>query len=137
MSIAEQITARVTELLSSVMGSACPVERSREDAISRAEAPFIIVAPVDEESEAFADGQDKTTFILALEITARGNPWDQAANAIADRAHAAILTDSQIAAMVARVRRNGAKWEGHEADLTAGVLTRHYRFVFVTPAGSL
>lgn len=135
MSTPEAIVARVAQILAS--GLTQSVERARFDPIARREGDYVCVSSSDEESEAFADNRDKTTFIFTVEYVVRGAPWETAANAVADQAHALILGDSQLAQLVARVRRHSAKWEGHEADLTAGVLTRQYRCIFLTPAGSL
>jgi len=39
--------------------------------------------------------------------------------------------------MVARIRRHGVKWEGHDGDANAGIVTRSYRFIYHTPAESI
>ncbi|MDD5247819.1 MAG: hypothetical protein PHY45_02470 [Rhodocyclaceae bacterium] len=134
-SVVEQIVARVASILGT--GLTCAVERSREAALSRGELPCVVVMPSEEDSESVDARDDKSTFILALEIHVRGTPWDQVADPIALSAHALIVKDAVIASLVARVRRHSTKWEGHDADATAGVMTRHYRFIYLTPAESL
>jgi len=47
-SVVEQILARVAVVLTA--GLSCPVERSREAALSRGETPYLVLKPAEEDS---------------------------------------------------------------------------------------
>jgi hypothetical protein len=134
-SVVEQLLERVASILS--LWAEVPVYRSRETALARDELPCIVIQPGEEDSESASGSEDKSTFVMSIEIHVRGNPWDRVADPIATRIHPLIVRDPEIAALVARVRRHTVKWEGHDADTTAGIVTRQYRFVYLTPAESL
>lgn len=136
-SIRNQITARVFALMQATPPGGGGVFRSRETALARNESPATIVYPVEEDTDAFGDDQDKSSFILALEFAVRGDPWDDLADQLAFAAHPLIINDSVLLGLCARIRRDSARWEAKEADATAGVLAQTYRFIYLSPIGSL
>lgn len=130
ISIREQIVARMAAALSGTLPNALPVYRSREQAFARGDLPAVVVKPADEETQAIAESLEISRFNAHVEIIVRGDVWDNLADPIIVAAHALLLGDAQLAALVSKLRRTSAKWEAHEADQTAGVLTQTYHLIY-------
>lgn len=136
-SVREQIVVRMAATLSGALPNAVPVYRSREVALARAEVPAVVVKPSDEETVAFSDFLDVSHFNVHVEVIVRGDVWDTLADPIVVAAHGLLLADAQLAALCSKIRRSSAKWEAHEADQTAGVLTQTYHLIYHTPTDQL
>ena len=134
-SIGEQILARAQAVL---VAAATPagerVFRTWEIGLTRAEAPSITVRPKDEPSQAFGQFTDRSDLEVEFEIYARGEPWDTQADTVYVPLHTVITTDAQLKSLCSDIRRIHRSFEGQEADLTAGMLTVTYRFVFLSCA---
>lgn len=131
-SIREQIVARMAAALAALVVNAVtvPVVRSREQAFARGELPAVVVKPADEETQAIAETLEVSRFNVHVEVIVRGDPWDSLADPIVVAAHALLLGDAPLAALCSKLRRTTAKWEAHEADQTAGVLTQTYHLIY-------
>lgn len=135
-SIREQILARIVTVLGA-LPNAVPVFRSRETAFARAQLPAVVVVPVDEETQPLSELWEVSQFNFHVEVLVRGDVWDSLADPIIVAAHTLMLGDAQLAALCSKIRRSGAKWEGHEADQTAGVLTQVYHVQYLGDTTSL
>ncbi len=133
-SIGEQILARACAALLNATPAGANVFRSREIGLTRAQAPAIVLRPKDEPSSRMGQFTDQGGLELDAEIFARGDPWDQLADAVYVPMHQVLTTDAQLLALCSDVRRIHRSFEGQEADLTAGTLTVSYRFIFLTSA---
>jgi hypothetical protein len=122
----ELIVARMSAALSGMLPNAIPVYRSREQAFSRDELPAVVVKPGDEETIAISELMEMSRLNIHVEIIVRGDPWDCLADPIIIAAHGLLLNDFPLSALCSKIRRTTAKWEPHEADQTAGVLTQTY-----------
>ena len=69
---------------------------------------------------------------MHIEIVVRGDVWETLADPIILAAHGLLLKDATLAGLCSKLRRTTAKWEAHEADETAGVLTQTYRLQYRT-----
>lgn len=136
-SVREQILVRMLTVLTGTLPNAIPVYRSRVDAFARSEEPSVVVRPGDEATRAFSDQSDNSDFAVLVEVVVRGDVWDSLADPIIVAAHALLLNDAALAALCSKLRRTEAKWEAHDADLTAGVLTQTYHLQYRTPINSL
>lgn len=110
------------------------MSRSREISITRAQAPSVVIMPHNNSLNAQSTELDKNSFDMVLEIFVRGDPWDSLADPIDQAAHAVLMADAPLAAMVSTIRRTSEAFESQEADQTAGVLSVHYNIVFLTRA---
>lgn len=136
-SIREQIMARMAGVLTGVLPNALPVYRSREVAFSRGELPAVVILPSDEETQPLSELLEVSHLNVHVEIIVRGDAWDSLADPIIVAVHGLLLGDTQLAALCSRLRRTTAKWEAHEADQTAGVLTQTYRLQYRTQTNQL
>jgi hypothetical protein len=137
-SVREQIVARMAAALATLVAPvAIPVYRSREIAFARGDAPALVVRPEDEETQVLSDLLEITHFNVHVEIIVRGDVWDSLADPIAIAAHSLLLSDTQLAALCSKIRRASAKWDAHEADQTAGVLSQMYHVIYQTPTDQL
>ena len=133
----ELIVARMSAALSGMLPNAIPVYRSREQAFSRDELPAIVVKPGDEETIAISELMEMSRLNVHLEIIVRGDVWDSLADPIIIAAHALLLGDLPLATFCSKIRRTTAKWEPHEADQTAGVLTQTYHVQYRSQTNQL
>lgn len=136
-SIREQIMARMDAALSGALPNAVPVYRSREVAFARGETPAVVVMPVDEETQPLSELLEVSHLNVHIEVIVRGDVWDSLADPIIVAAHSLLLGDAQLLALCSKLRRTGAKWDAHEADQTAGVLTQTYRMQYRTQTNQL
>jgi hypothetical protein len=137
MSIRNEILARMTIALTGTLPDATPVYRSREVAFARGDVPAVVVMPSDEDTQALSDLMEVSHLNVRIEIIVRGDVWDSLADPIIVAAHGILLADAPLAALCAKLRRTSAKWEGHDADQTAGVLTQTYRLQYLTQTNQL
>lgn len=137
-SVREQIMVRMAAALATLAApAAVPVYRSREVAFARGDVPAVVVRPADEETQPLSDLLEVSHFAVHVEIIVRGDVWDSLADPIAVAAHGLLLADTQLASLCSKIRRASAKWEPHEADQTAGVLSQTYHVIYQTPTDQL
>jgi hypothetical protein len=136
-SVREQIVARMAAALSGVLPNAVPVYRSRVDAFDRGSLPAVVVRPGDEETQPLMDQMEVSRFNVHIEVIVRGDVWDSLADPIIVAAHVLLLGDAPLAALCSKLRRTSAKWDAHEADQTAGVLTQTYHLQYRTQSNQL
>ena len=133
----EQITARVTAVLTNATPAGANVFRSRENSITRAMVPAITVMPDNEQDTRAGSFTDKHELTLAIEIFTRGDPWDQQADATAEAAHKVLVSDPTIAALAVDVRKLSTDYESQEADRTAGTLSARYLITYFSKSSDL
>ena len=133
-SIGEQILVRAQLALAGATSAGTNVFRSREIGLTRGQAPAIVIVPKDEPSTRMGQFTDKSELDVEFQIFSRGDPWDSLADAVYVPVHAVVTTDAALLALCTDVRRIQRRFEGQEADLTAGTLTVTYRFTFLTAA---
>lgn len=140
-SLREQLLTRVQAALvaAAPLGGvqASAIFRSREVSLTRATSPAIVVMPVNADFTRLATAVDRVQCEFALEIFVRGDPWDSLADPIDVAAHATLMADAPLAALISDLRRTGETFEAQEADRTAGTLTARYRATFLTQAGAI
>ena len=133
-SVREQILSRIKTVLATAAPGGASVSRSREVSITRANAPAIVVMPHSNSINAQSTELDQNKFDLVLEIFVRGDPWDSLADPIDQAAHAVLMADAPLLALVSCIRRTSESFESQEADLTAGVLSVHYNVTYLSRA---
>lgn len=134
MSTREQIVARMAAVLAS---SGTPVYRARQDALDRGSLPAIVLRSGDEETTPLSERIEVSRLNVHLEVLVRGEEWETLSDAIIVTAHGLLLGDAQLAVLCSKLRRTGAKWDGHEADQTAGSVTQTYHLQYRTATNQL
>lgn len=136
-SIADQIADAIVLALAAVAGVEGRVFRSRELAIVRGETPCVVVLLGGEASTAFGDDVDDNRLTVDVEITTRGDPFDQLADPFVVDAHRLLVGDPGIRALATSVRRKECTWVAEEADATAGCVTMKYELRYLSAANDL
>lgn len=136
-SIREQILSACVSELTGTTPAGNSVFRERDAPISRDMVPGIVVFPNDETDQLKGSSINESILAIDFSIYTRGDPADQLADPIALSVHSILMASAAIGALVHQVRKNGSKWERHEADQTAGVLTMTYQFRYLHQVGDL
>jgi hypothetical protein len=132
-SVCDRVISRMVAALTGATEAADRVFDSREAAIARDEMPCIAVTPPDsEETRIFGPGVDQNTVMVTVNVLARDDKWRSSADRVAVAAHKILMTDSQLQAMVVKISKDGRKWEGVEADQTAGCDSITYRLIYLS-----
>jgi hypothetical protein len=131
-SIREQILAQMLAALTGTLPGAVPVYRSRAAALDRGDLPAVVIKPAEEETLPLGDFMEMSHFNVHIEVIVRGDVWDNIADPIVVAAHGLLIDNTPLAALCLKIRRRSAKWEEHDADQTAGVLTQVYLVLYQT-----
>lgn len=136
-SLREQILARIAAALIGATPAGANVFRSREASITRAQTPAITVLMGGETDQRMSQAADKHTLRVLVAIFVRGDPWDQLADTVAVPAHAVLMSDAALWALVLDVRKVASDPEAEEADRTAGTLSVTYDITYLTRASDI
>ncbi len=136
-SIADRIIDAMVAALGDVAGVDGRVFRSRELAFVRGETPCIVVLLGGEATVALSDDVDDNRLTVDVEITTRGDPFDQLADPVVVDTHRLICSDPGVLAIVTAVRRKDRTWVAEEADATAGCVTLKYELRYLSAANDL
>lgn len=135
--IREQILSGVVTALVNHTGAGNYVFRERNAPIEREVSPAIVVIPESEADNLYTDRINQSTLTINIEIYTRGDYPNQLADPIAIVAHNLIMADTNLRALCYQIKKAGSKWEAHEADQEAGVLTASYTFGYLHPIADL
>ena len=118
MSKRESIIQHIVTALGAV-SSITGVYRSREDALSREEAPALVVRPVREDPRALVHAYTEKDLLVSISIYTRGAAPDQAADPISEQVYALLLGAPTLGGLAIDTTDAGTSWELDEADATA------------------
>lgn len=133
----EQIAQAIKNCLDSVNLAGGNVFRSREVAFAREELPAVVITPDTEDTARFASSIDESHLMVQIEFLVRGDPWDSTADQLFEAAHAAITADETLGGLCTSIRRSDARWNGADADGTAGSLQQRYRVTYLSSTTNL
>ncbi len=143
---AEQICARIAELLTGATAAGARVYRDREDAFTREESPSIVIEAVDEDTDLLGGGSgpfmplaqmESDLLRVAVITVVRSSGWQQTADAVRVAAHALIVADAQLRTIVAGMRRDRCEWRPASTDLPFGYCAQIYAIKYLTRAHAL
>jgi hypothetical protein len=143
---AEQICERIGQVLAGATAAGSRVYRDRQDAFTREESPSIVIEAVDEDTELLGGGsgpfmplaQTESDLLRVAVITVvRGSNWQQTADAVRVDAHALIVADAPLRALVAGMRRDRCEWRPASTDLPFGYCAQIYAIKYLTRAHAL
>lgn len=143
---AEQICARIAELLAGTTPAGNRVYRDRQDAFTREESPSIVIEAVDEDTELLGGGggpfmplaQTESDLLrVAVIAVVRTSGWQQTADAVRVAAHALMVADAPLRALVAGMRRDRCEWRPASTDLPFGYCAQIYAIKYLTRAHAL
>ena len=136
-SIAERVIAGMVVAVMNQTDAQTRVFRSRETAITHDESPSIVINLVAEESKVFSATVDDNTLTVAVEIYTRGDPFDQLADPVAVAAHRLLSVNPDLANFITSIRRKDRRWDGQEADDTAGFVAMRYEVRYLVAANDM
>lgn len=131
----EQVIARVTAVLTSAATGALAVYRDRNDALTREETPVLLIEPVDEDSRSLGTGPDVDEDLLRFQVCVcvRSDNWQTVADAVRVAAHAALVADATLLALLGNgLRRDRAEWRSADADVPFGYCNQIYQCKYLT-----
>lgn len=141
---AESIAARVAAALAGATDAGARVYRDRADAFSREESPAILVELVDEDTTLLGGGlggrfgaQEESTLRLAVIVVVRGATWQTVADAVRCQAHALLVADATLQALMASWRRDRCEWKAASADQAFAYCAQIYAAKFLSRAHAL
>lgn len=139
----EEILEELALLLGNVANAS--FYRSRQAAVTREQGVVMVLLP-EQEAVMLRGGPaglpatqaiTQRDFTFKVIVIARGDIPDQVADAIAQAAHAAIMQDTTLGGLVARIIELGTKWDFELADLDAVVCEMRYQVRYQTLASNL
>jgi hypothetical protein len=137
-SIRNQVVELMVAALMNQTGAGDRVDRSIYRSRQRDEVPSISVSPETEDRALMGGGAiDDNVLVVAVLIDVRGDPWDVLADAVAVDAHKVLMTDQALKTLIKSIHNDGAIWQGHPADMTAGALTMKYRVRYASSKDDL
>ena len=131
-SIAQQIVLRIVAALTGTTDAGSRVYYSRVSAIGRDDTPSISVREETEKKQASGNNADVAELQVWVSINVRGDPWTLAADPIAVQLHRVLLSDVQLAGLIAGIRHAGTERDDHEGDQTIGALVMEYQIRYLT-----
>ena len=139
----EQILAHVEGLLAGTVQVSTRIWRSRVEALSRQEAPAIIVSPgANQVREPDRGGRASMckydhSLRVGIAVYVRGSPVDQLTAAIEEDAHQRMMADRTFGGLVADVAYLQTTFEMDDADATAGFALCEYLVRYRTAVDDL
>jgi hypothetical protein len=131
----------ISQMLAALTGATDVGERvfdSRKTAIERDELPCIAIeSPDNEDSKKFSEWVDQNTVTITVEILVRGDPWRTVSDPIAVQVHRILMADPVLLSLVTEIRKTGRKWDGKDADATAGSDALQYSVTYLSSARDL
>ncbi|MDQ3562859.1 MAG: hypothetical protein M3436_01540 [Pseudomonadota bacterium] len=131
----EQIIEALRVKLATIPG--ITTYRSRLTAITRAEGPAIVLQPAEEQITKRNNDLSERELNVQVEVIARGQTPDQAADAYAVSAQAKVMEDQTLGGLCLLLREQGTQWLMVESDLDAVVVSTRYTIHYRTAANTI
>ena len=132
-----QILDRLDAILKTNVPAGATVERDRNAAVSRAEAPLVNVRARNDETESYSGEMDRHLAIVDLEFYVRDDVGVPAVELLHAALHTAIVTDAALLSICLSVRLMPATFTPAEADGDSLLKTAPYRFTYLIPQTTL
>lgn len=134
----ENVLLAVLAALTGTTPAGAQVFRSRAEAMARSELPAIVIKPGAESVEQLARGLQRINLDIKIEIHARGNPSDAAADPVIAAAYVAMCTDQTLGGRLSRMEYKGAEEPDFEdGDDTACRIVVNYNAIYITTTGDI
>lgn len=136
-SVAEQILARVAEVLGSAQAISAAVDRARQAPYDEDDHPAINIKRVNDEISPHANNLVRHRFTFDLHLHVAGPDYETQADALHVAVNAELGKDPDLSAYGNSLYCTGSESQSGEADFIAGQLTAHYLIQFLTRPGDL
>lgn len=121
----EDILQAIAAALGAITG-VTGVHRSREDALSREEAPAIVVRWIEDRPKQIVHARTDSDLTIEIDVYTRGAVPDQLADPICEQVHAIIMADPTLGGRCIDVSDDQTSFEGADADACAGWITQRF-----------
>lgn len=126
------IAAVVTALSGASIVGVSVVTRSREIAIERSEGFVIVVRPKSDDITRKATQVDEHRLVFEVLVYTRGDPWDEAAEAVYSQAHAALFANAPLQALMSDLRSLSVTFESQDGDESIGALLAEFSCIYLS-----
>lgn len=126
----EQLMAAVESAIEGISSLAGKVHRCREAPFNRSEAPAVNLKPDEEVTESFSQWIDKNTFQINVHLYVRSSKWDSDVSLIDTQVDSAIVNSLPVTSLCT-IRRMGVRFNGDDADMSAGELVIRYQAIYL------
>lgn len=139
----EQILAQIATTLAGTVQVGARIWRSRVEALSRAEAPAIIISPgTNQVSDPERGGRASMckydhSLPVGVAVYVRGNPVDQLTAPIEEDVHSRLMADRTLGGLSKDVAYLRTTFEMDDADATAGFAVAEYLVRYRTAVDDL
>lgn len=122
----EQIMQALAALLANTPGVDGRVFRSREDALSREEAPALVLQWTSEDPELGTTGFTQKTLTVLVSVYQRAAVPDLAADPVVESVHSILMADTSLGGQAIDIDEAGTELELDAADQTACFVTMRF-----------
>lgn len=122
----EQIIVAIMAALAGTTGVDARIFRSREEALTREEAPALVVMPDGEDPAEEVSGFVEKKLTIVVGVYVRGDVPDQLADPVVESVHAKIMAATTLGGLAIDISEGGTSWEMQEADQTAGFVNMRF-----------
>lgn len=122
----EQIMQAIVATLGTATDVAGNVYRSREEALTRADVPALIVTADGEEPLQDVSGFMEKQLTVAVGVFVRGDVPDTLADPIVESVHALLMGEPTLGGLALDMSEGGTTWDMDEADQTALIVNMRF-----------
>ena len=140
--MASTVRERILQRIYTRLLNAFPTQgvyRSRTAAVARKEGTPLVISPLQGQTQAISETEDRNEFAVQIEVIARGDPWDAEADQVIAAVHPFIVRPSDFDGepLWDEVRTAGGDYQEYDADGDAGSLKQIYRFTYLSARADL
>jgi hypothetical protein len=129
---AEDILAAASAALAGTTGVGSRIYRSRQEAMSKAEAPALVIEPLTDQPDRVSHGRYEWILTFHVTVIVRSDTPDQSADLIKRDVHNRLHGDVTLAGLVQDLVADGVAWNFGQADSTQLLLTQRFRAQYQT-----
>lgn len=123
----EQIMQALVAALAGTAQVGTRIYRSRVDALSRDEAPALVVMPIGEQVAQDVVNLTEKNLMVEVQVYVRADEPDLAADPICESVHSKVMADTTLGGLSIDIIEDMTSWDMAEADMSAGFTNMRYR----------
>ena len=122
----EQIMQAIVAALDGVADVGSNIYRSREEALTRADVPALIVMADNEDPNENVSGLTEKRLTIVVGVFVRGDVPDMLADPIVESVHAKLMAEPTLGGLAMDISEGGTGWDMEEADQTALIVNMRF-----------
>lgn len=132
MTKVQTILNQIKVILTGTLPNNVPVYDDRVSSFDRDEGTCVLISPDSESTQPHNNIHELSTLLVNIDVEVRTAAWKLEADTYIAAIHPLLMNDATLGSMITRIRRVAKKWDAHEADVTAGVVTLSYHVWYFT-----